>query len=75
MHDHEHDEEMTEEVAGEVGYTEFDWDRLDAKQVAMHDQIMEGDHDIDTLDPSKLDDLARWALAQAYADADDMEGS
>lgn len=60
------------EDAFEPGYADFDWDTLDAKERELHDSILEmSREELLALDTSKLNDLALWAAAQAFADIDE----
>lgn len=77
MSDHDHDEEeFSEDLLGDsVGYTDVDWDTLDDAETALHDEIIGMDLDeISALKLGKLTDLQRWAVAQVYAEHDDMDG-
>ena len=58
-------------ITEEAGYRDIDWDQLDPAEVEVHDEIMKGE--IREIDPAKLSDLGRWALAQYYADQEDLK--
>ncbi len=65
--------EMDEELAeAELGYAECDWAQVDPESIATHDRVIEMNlDDLEKLDVDGLDDLAKWAAAQAFADFED----
>ncbi len=74
MSGYDSDDLTTEELALELGYRDFDWDQLDEGEVERHDEIIDMSPDeLEQLDPAKLNDLHRWAAAQAWAEHENME--
>lgn len=64
------DDEMDEEL----GYADCDWSRLDAASVAQHDRLLDVSYEeLDAVDFDQVDDLARWAGAQAFWDYGDED--
>lgn len=65
--------EMDDELAeAELGYAECDWSEVDPDSMAAHDRVIEMSHaQLGELDIDGLDDLAKWAAAQAFADFED----
>ena len=65
----ETDEEMAEL---ELGYAECDWSAVPEASLAEHDRVIGLTYDeLEALDVDSLDDLAKWAAAQAFADFED----
>jgi tetratricopeptide (TPR) repeat protein len=65
----ETDEELAE---AELGYAECDWSQVDPESIAEHDRVIEmSPEDLEKLNIDGLDDLAKWAAAQAFADFED----
>lgn len=63
-----------EEIDDELGYAECDWSKLPRRSVAMHDRVLDMDfEELDALDVDSLDDLGRWAAAQAFYDFGDED--
>ena len=65
----ETDEEMAEV---ELGYAECDWEQVPEASLLEHDRVIElSDDELEALDIDSLDDLSKWAAAQAFADFED----
>lgn len=63
-----------EDLDEEFGYRNVDWDALPEKEQTEHDAIRESSlADLDQLDVRSLNDLSKWAAAQAYADFEEDE--
>lgn len=61
-----------DEMDDELGYAECDWSKLPQESVALHDRVLSMDYEaLEALDIDALDDLVKWAAAQAFADFDD----
>jgi hypothetical protein len=71
MRAQETDDELVEL---ELGYAECDWDTVPEESLAAHDRVIELSYDaLEALDVDALDDLGKWAAAQALADFEDDE--
>jgi tetratricopeptide (TPR) repeat protein len=67
----EADDEMIDD---ELGYAECDWSTLPESSVDTHDEVIGLDYDaLEELDVEALDDLGKWAAAQAFDDFGDAE--
>lgn len=65
----ETDEEMAER---ELGYAECDWDAVPAESITEHDRVIQLPYaDLEKVVIESLDDLGKWAAAQAFADFED----
>jgi hypothetical protein len=64
--------EETDDPSEELGYAQFDWDKLPTDEVKLHDRIISGTlEDLKLLDAASFTDLHKWAAAQVYADEED----
>ena len=65
----------SDDMGEDLGYTEFDWDKLPQQDVAEHDRIIElTAADARSLNRDSLTDLQLWAVAQVLADDEDVDG-
>lgn len=63
-----------DELYEELGYAECDWDALPEASVRRHDQILDMEYDeLVALEFDEVDDLGKWAAAQAFWDHGDED--
>lgn len=63
-----------DEMDGELGYDDCDWSKLDPESVATHDRILDMLYEeLEAVEFDDLDDLGRWAAAQAFWDHGDED--
>lgn len=63
-----------DELYDALGYAEYDWDTLPEASVRRHDQVLDMEYEeLLALDLDSLDDLGKWAAAQAFWDHGDED--
>lgn len=74
QHETEEDDLFTDEVTNELGYAEYDWDKLPEEEIELHDRVIDMDQaELEALDLSKVSDLIKWAAAQSWAELDESD--
>ncbi len=66
--------EFGDDDGSDLGYSEFDWDKLPEAEVALHEAVLEMNQDeLEALDIDAQTDLVKWAIAQSWAELDDLD--
>lgn len=69
---YEDDDMFTDDVTSELGYSEFDWDKLPVAEVELHDSVIDMPlEELEELDLTTATDLVKWAAAQSWAELED----